>query len=70
MAKALEVVMVLEFHRHRSLYDSQIHFLVSVPIRQVNTSLTVLNLYGNNLGPEGGKALAKSLQVTSSISLS
>jgi Ran GTPase-activating protein (RanGAP) involved in mRNA processing and transport len=30
---------------------------------QVNTSLTDLNLYGNDLGPEGGKAIAKSLEV-------
>ena len=31
---------------------------------QVNTTLTELNLQRNNLGPEGGKAIAKSLQVT------
>ena len=29
----------------------------------MNTSLTDLNLYGNDLGPEGDKAIAKSLEV-------
>jgi hypothetical protein len=36
---------------------------------QVNTSLTDLNLYGNDLGPEGGKAIAKSLEVTFHVSI-
>jgi hypothetical protein len=31
---------------------------------QVNTTLTTLNLFGNKLDPEGGKAIAKSLEVT------
>jgi hypothetical protein len=30
---------------------------------QRNSTLTNLNLEGNNLGPEGGKAIAKSLEV-------
>jgi hypothetical protein len=31
---------------------------------QVNKTLTKLDLEDNKLGPEGGKAIAKSLQVT------
>jgi hypothetical protein len=30
---------------------------------QVNKTLASLNLYDNELGPEGGKAIAKSLEV-------
>jgi hypothetical protein len=30
---------------------------------QVNTTLTTLIVYTNKLGPEGGKAIAKSLEV-------
>ena len=30
---------------------------------QINKTLTSLDLYGNDLGPEGGKAVAKSLEV-------
>jgi hypothetical protein len=37
---------------------------------QVNTSITELNLTGNLLGPEGGKAIAKSLEVCHALSLS
>jgi hypothetical protein len=36
----------------------------------VNTSLTALDLEGNKLRSEGGKVIAKSLEVTLSISLS
>ena len=37
---------------------------------QTNKTLTNLNLESNNLGPEGGKAFAKMLEVSLSISSS
>ncbi len=37
----------------------------SLPIKQVNTVLQNLNLYGNEIGPEGGVAIAKALEVHS-----
>ena len=37
---------------------------------QTNTNITELDLGFNNLGPEGGKALAKSLEVVFTFSVS
>jgi hypothetical protein len=47
-----------------------IFFSFFASITQVNKTLTNVNLKWNNLGPEGGKAIAKSLGVRSSFSLS
>ena len=33
----------------------------------MNTSLTKINLYGNNIGDEGGKAIGEALKVNTSL---
>ena len=55
-----------QFRCHRLSHDKQIDvFVFFFSLMQANKSLVNLNLEHNNLGPEGGKALAKSLEVIS-----
>jgi hypothetical protein len=63
LGKALEVSPLFIVITLSSVMTLEIIFFVFFSIMQVNTSLTDLNLYWNNLGPEGGKAIAKSLEV-------
>ena len=45
-------------------HNDEINFLRFLSMMQVNKTITELNLKNNELGPEGGKAIATSLQVT------
>ena len=66
LGKSLEVTFsICRVRRHNALsMTANFSFLFPCTPMQVNTKLTTLNLYGNELGPEGGKAIAKSLEVT------
>ena len=40
------------------------HVISAILVLQENTALKELNLYGNNIGDEGGKAIGKALEVS------
>jgi hypothetical protein len=66
LGKALEVSLIFVVKK-KTMTPNTVFFLflfLSWISMQVNTTLASLHLLGNELGLEGGKAIAKSLEVT------
>ena len=67
IAKALEVslVFVSSFSFSCAVTPPAVtHFISVILVLQKNTALQVLDLRSNKIGPEGGKAIAKALEVS------